>query len=151
MILINLSLVTQTTLVNACANDMKKWAKKNNYNMPHFCFFNMASVHTALNEKDGVMKLMLRKFAKELEIDKNSELKAYESRLKKKVLVLVLDEIDMFFKKRDGNGEAWFRTLTSWAEDKQLCFSMIGISNSVNDTYSTRIREIGHVSLEVLS
>jgi hypothetical protein len=52
----------------------------------------------------------------------------------------------MLFKQHGGIGETWFKTLVSWAEDREMRFSMIGISNCVNDVDSSRVRELGHVS-----
>ena len=75
-----------------------------------------------------------------------TKLSVFEKKLKKQVLVLILDEVDMLFKEHGGMGETWFRTLIEWAESKVLRFSMIGISNCVNDDNAVRIREIGHVS-----
>ena len=99
------------------------------------------------NPTNGLMKVMLKKIAKALGIDPSSDISTIENRLKEKVLILVLDEIDMLFKSHGGIGETWFKTLIGWAEDKELRFSMIGISNCVHDEYADRVRELGHVSL----
>ena len=132
----------------SCVADMKKWARKNGYEKPGFCSINMASI--AANCKGGLMKSMLKKMAKELGVDaETAKLPTYEKKLEKKVFVLVLDEIDMLFKTHGGIGETWFRTLVEWAENKELRFSMIGISNCVNDVNATRVREMGHVSLDI--
>ena len=97
------------------------------------------------------MNNMLKKMAKELGVDAESaKLSTYEEQLEKKVLVLILDEIDMLFKTHGNIGEAWFRQLVEWAENKELRFSMIGISNCVNDANATRVRELGHVSIASL-
>ena len=92
------------------------------------------------------MKAMLKKIASALEISKDSALPVFEKQFKKKELILVLDEVDMLFKHHGGIGETWFKTLVEWAEDKEMCFSMIGISYCVNDVNATRVRELGHVS-----
>ena len=113
---------------------MKKWAKHNGYDKPKFCVINMASSQTsASNCKDGIMRTMLKKIATSIEVDKQAKLSVFEKKLKKQVLVLILDEVDMLFKEHGGMGETWFRTLIEWAESKVLRFSMIGISNCVND------------------
>merc|ERR1712194_921507 len=96
------------------------------------------------------MKGMPKEIAGALEIDKDSKLNTFEQKFKKKVLVLVLDEIDMLFKSHGGIAETWFKTLVAWAEDKTMCFSMIGISNCVNDNNATRIRELGHNPRELV-
>ena len=92
------------------------------------------------------MRVILKKIASAIDIDKAAELQAFEKQFKKKVLVLVLDGIHMPFKHYRGIGETWFRTLVNWSEDKEMRFSMIGISNCVNDVHANRIRELGHVS-----
>lgn len=92
------------------------------------------------------MRAMLAKISKELKIDKEADLRTFEAKFKKEVLVLVLDEIDMLFKNHEGKGEDWFKELVRWAEDKELKFSMIGISNCVNDDSANRVRDFGHVS-----
>ena len=113
---------------------MKKWAKHNGYDKPKFCVINMASSQTsASNCKDGIMRTMLKKIATSIEVDKQAKLSVFEKKFKKQVLVLILDEVDMLFKEHGGMGETWFRTLIEWAESKVLRFSMIGISNCVND------------------
>ena len=133
--------------MTSCAYDMKKWAKHNGYDKPKFCVINMASSQTsASNCKDGIMRTMLKKIATSIEVDKQAKLSVFEKKFKKQVLVLILDEVDMLFKEHGGIGETWFRTLVEWAEDKELKFSMIGISNCVNDGNAIRVREIGHVS-----
>ena len=125
---------------------MKKWAKKNGYDKPRFCLINMAASQVSSKSKDGVMRAMLKKIATAIEVDKEAEMSVFEKQFKKKVLVLVLDEVDMLFKEHGGVGEQFFRTLMGWAENQELRFSMIGISNCVNDTYSQRVRELAHVS-----
>jgi len=134
----------QTTAVTSCSDEMTKWAKCNGYDKPRFCFINMAA--TSSTCKGGIMRATLKKIAKSLEIDGASTLLAFEKQFKNKAVVLVLDEIDMMFKQLGGIAETWFQTLVDWAEDKQMRFSMIGISNCVNDINATRIRELGHVS-----
>ena len=96
------------------------------------------------------MRTMLKKIATSIEVDKQAKLSVFEKKFKKQVLVLILDEVDMLFKEHGGIGETWFRTLVEWAEDKELKFSMIGISNCVNDDNAIRVREIGHVSCLLL-
>jgi Cdc6-like AAA superfamily ATPase len=92
------------------------------------------------------MRTMLKKIAKGLNIANDEPLGKFEKLMMKKVVVLIVDEIDMLFKQHGGIGETWFKTLISWAEDKEMRFSMIGISNCVNDIDSARVRELGHVS-----
>ena len=137
--------ISQTTAVKSCANEMKKWAKRNGYDKPRFCEINMAKIVTAA----GLMRAMLKKIATVVEIDKEAPLSTFEKQFKKTTVVLILDEVDMLFKQHAGIGETWFKTLVDWAENKELRFSMIGISNCVNDVNSERIRELGHVSENV--
>ena len=96
-----------------------------------------------------VINLIIRKIAKELEIKELPRLESIEEVIKKKALVLVLDEIDLIFKKRGGNAKSWYQPLFALAKDNATRFGIIGISNSVNDTYATRIRDIGKVSIVV--
>ena len=124
---------------------MKKWATKNGYGKPkpRFCMINMASCHAG---KDGIMRAMLKKIASAIEISKDAKLQEFEKKFKKQSVVLILDEIDMLFQQHGGIADTWFRTLVEWAEDKEMRFSMIGISNCVNDASAIRVRELGHVS-----
>ncbi|KAL9184927.1 hypothetical protein ACHAXT_002704 [Thalassiosira profunda] len=139
----------KTTTVMSCEGDMKEWARKNGYDKPIFCRINMA--HISAECRGGLMSNMLKKMAKELGVDAESaKLSTYEEQLEKKVLVLILDEIDMLFKTHGNIGEAWFRQLVEWAENKELRFSMIGISNCVNDANATRVREMGHSPRELV-
>ncbi|EED91400.1 predicted protein [Thalassiosira pseudonana CCMP1335] len=107
------------------------------------CFVNMASIHASMKYGTKVINLIIRKIAKELEIKELPCLESIEEVIKKKALVLVLDEIDLIFKKRGGNAKSWYQPLFALAKDNATRFGIIGISNSVNDTYATRIRDIG--------
>ena len=127
----------------SCEKTIKIFAKENGFKQPLFCHLNMANSHC----KDGVKNGMLRSIAGALKIDRQEKrLSVFKRELKKKTLVLVLDEIDMLFKTNKKQAATWFKTLVEWAEDKTMRFSMIGISNSVNDTEAHLIRKLGHVS-----
>ena len=139
-------LIDQTTAVTSCAEEMTKWAKANGYEKPLVCSVNMAASQTSSNSKVGVMRTMLKKIATGLSIANDDPLVKFESLMMKRVVVLIVDELDMLFKQHGGIGETWFKTLVSWAEDREMRFSMIGISNCVNDVDSSRVRELGHVS-----
>jgi len=132
--------------VASCAEEMTKWAKTNGCEKPLFCSVNMAASQTSSNSKSGIMRTMLKKIATGLSIANDDPLQKFEKLMMKRVVVLIVDEIDMLFKQHGGIGETWFKTLVSWAEDKEMRFSMIGISNCVNDVNSSRVRELGHVS-----
>lgn len=136
----------KTTAVTSCADEMNKWAKNNGYDKPSFCFINMASSQSASTGKGGMMRAVLQKMAVSLNIDKDADFSVFENLFKRRVVVLMLDEIDMLFKRHGGVGETCLRTLIDWAENKDLKFSLIGISNCVNDASATRVRELGHVS-----
>jgi len=136
--------------VASCAEEMTKWAKKNGYEKPLICSVNMAASQGSSNSKSGIMRAMLKKISTGLNIASDDPLEKFEKLMMKRVVVLIVDEIDMFFKQHGGIGETWFKTLVSWCEDKELRFSMIGISNCVNDVDSTRVRELGHVSVMIL-
>merc|ERR1719356_92721 len=100
--------------------------------------------------KDGIMRKMLKKMAGVLEINKDSSLNTFEKQFKKKCFILILDEVDMLFKSYGGTGGTWFKTLVEWSEDKCLRFSMIGISNCVNDENANLIRELAHGPRELV-
>ena len=132
--------------MKSCTDEMKKWAKRNGYDKPRFCEINMAGISTTAA---GLMRAMLKKIATAVEVDKEADLSTFEKQFKKTTVVLILDEVDMLFKQHAGSGETCFNTLVEWAENKELRFSMIGISNCINDNNSERIRELGHVSESV--
>jgi len=96
------------------------------------------------------MKAMLNRIASALKINKDSALSTVEKEFKKKVMVLIIEEIDMIFKQQGGINETWFKTLVRWAEDNEMRFSMIGISNCVNDANATSVRELGHSPRELI-
>ena len=97
------------------------------------------------------MKALLKKIGTSLGVGKLEDVSVLEKHFKKRVVVLVLDEIDMLFKQHGVVGGECFKTLVFWAESKELKISLIGISNCVNDDNATRVRELGHVSLGVVS
>ena len=134
---------SQTTAVKSCADEMKKWAKRYDYDKPRFCEINMAMISTTAA---GLMRAMLKKIATAVEIDKEAPLSTFEKQFKKTTVVLILDEVGMLFKQYTGIGETWFKTLVHWAENKEFRFSMIGISNCINGAIAERIRKLGHVS-----
>jgi hypothetical protein len=75
---------------------MKVWAKNSGYNTPTFCLINMASNQAvASNSKGGIMRALFMKLARVLEIGKESSFSVFEKHFKKRVVVLVLHEIDM--------------------------------------------------------
>mmetsp|Transcript_3388 Transcript_3388/g.7585 ORF Transcript_3388/g.7585 Transcript_3388/m.7585 type:complete len:839 (+) Transcript_3388:2-2518(+) len=139
----------KTTAVASCRLEMTKWAKRCGYNRPRLCAINMAGSQSS-NTKGGIMRDMLKKIAAVLKINGESPLQTFEEEFKKDGLVLILDEIDMLFKQHGGIGGLWFKTLVKWAEDKELPFSMIGISNCVNDDNATRVRELAHSPRELI-
>lgn len=134
----------QTTAVTGCVTEAKKWAGENNYDTPYVCFVNAGSI-MASSGKDGLKEAMLNKIVTSLEMDHKSNQKMVEKQLRRKTLILVLDEIDMMFK-GSHSAESWFSTLISWTDDEKMRFSMIGISNCVNDDNANLVRELAHVS-----
>ena len=128
---------------------MKMWAEQNGRGYPCFCYINVASVRTSSNNKDGKKGSISKKMAVALKIDENSKLRDIKNQLKKRVMVLVLDELDMLFEK-GCLGKKMFAHLITWANRNDLCFSMIGISNCVNDEDAKWIREEGRVSARIL-
>ena len=104
----------------------------------------MSNIYASKNRKGGIGRAMLEKLAKAVGT-KDATLATFEKHFKRNVVILILDEIDMLF---DCPGGAdCFQRLVAYAEMKNSCFSMIGISNSVNDEHARRIRRIGHVSV----
>jgi cell division control protein 6 len=138
----------KTSAVAACSQQLTKWAKDRGFIKPCYCHINMASV--ASMNANGIKKQMLKDMAKRLEIEKNSTLDTFVEQFKKKGMILVVDEIDMLFKNHGASTEEWFTTLIEWCEDKELPFSMIGISNSVNDINATKIRELSNTPHELV-
>jgi hypothetical protein len=59
-------------------------------------------------------------------------------------VILILDEVDTMFGSK-GLEEA-FEKLAGWARDEETTFSLIGISNSVNNNKTSRMFEFGMVS-----
>ncbi|EJK76324.1 hypothetical protein THAOC_01919, partial [Thalassiosira oceanica] len=139
---------SQTTAVTGCVTEAKKWAGDNNYDTPHICFVNVGSLMTSSG--NGLHEAMLNKIVASLEIDQKANQKMVEKQLHRKTLILVLDEIDMMFKKSHG-ARSWFSTLISWADDKKMRFSMIGISNCVNDDNANLVRELAGLSNDLHS
>ena len=98
------------------------------------------------SSKDGIMKAMLTYVAKKLGIEEDPSIHALQKQAKKTSIILIIDEIDMLIKKQGSDGERFFRELVQLANNEHLNFSLIGISNSVNDDSASRIREIASVS-----
>ena len=138
----------KTTAVTASSQHLAKWAKDSGFAKPCYCHINMAS-HAAMSI-DAIKKEMFKSMAKKLEIEKNSSPTVFLNQFRKKGMILVVDEIDMLFKNQGGSAEEWFSTLIEWCEDKELPFSMIGISNSVNDINATTIRELSNTPHELV-
>ncbi|EJK70792.1 hypothetical protein THAOC_07822 [Thalassiosira oceanica] len=97
---------------------------------------------------NGLKETMLNKIVASLEIDQKANQKMVEKQLHRKTLILVLDEIDMMFKKSH-DAQSWFSTLISWADDKKMRFSMIGISNCVNYDNANLVRKLAHAPREL--
>ena len=128
-----------------CAEDTKSWAKAEGYDMPLIGFVNMSSLFASASTKDGIMKAMLKKSAKQLGIQNDPNIQSLEKQARKHVIILVIDEIDMLIKKQNSDGERFLCELIRLTKEENLSFGVIGISNSVNDDYSERIKEIGSV------
>lgn len=114
--------------------------------MPRIGLVNIASLSASASEKYGIQKAMLKHVAKKLGIEKDPSIDALQKTARKNAIILVIDEVDMLIQKKDSDGERFFRELVKLANSEQLNFSMIGLSNSVNDESSARIREIANVS-----
>jgi Cdc6-like AAA superfamily ATPase len=106
----------------------------------------MSYVSASASTKDGMMKVMLKHAAKKFGLEKPS-IESLEKQAKKNVLILIIDEVDVLVKNSDG--ERFFHELVRLANEEHLRFSLIGISNSVNDEFSVRIKEIAAVSIRV--
>ena len=136
-------------MVQQCTEDTKSWAKAEGYSVPLISSVNMSSLFASASAKDGIMKEMLKKSAKHLGIHNEPSIHSLEKQARKNVIILVIDEIDMLIKRQISDGERFFCELIRLTKEENLSFSLIGISNSVNDEYSERIKEIGAVSTYV--
>eukprot|EP00956_Cyclotella_meneghiniana_P044809 scaffold337311_cov96-Cyclotella_meneghiniana.AAC.1 len=103
----------------------------------------MASLFASSIAKDGIQKGMLEQVAKRMGLGNDANMANLEKQAKDNVLILIIDEVDMLLKRQDSDGERFFRDLIRIANEEHLGLRLIGISNSVNDDSSTRIKEIG--------
>jgi hypothetical protein len=71
---------------------------------------------------------------------------------KKTAVILIIDEIDDFLVSerladdRLVSSEDFLQTVLKWANDDQMAFPLIGISNSVVNARGRRLHELGQVS-----
>ncbi|KAL3789673.1 hypothetical protein HJC23_003874 [Cyclotella cryptica] len=133
----------KTTTVSQCANDIRNWAEAQGYDKPCISLVNVSSLFASAGLKDGIMKATLKQIAKKMDIEKDLSISALRKKSQKNVLILIIDEVDVLIKKRESDGENFFRELVSLASESDLRFRLIGISNSINDEYSARMKEIG--------
>ena len=79
-------------------------------------------------------------------------LKQSKSDKKKTAVILIIDEIDFLISERlvDDHrlvsSEDFLQTVLQWANDDQMAFALIGISNSVANARGRRLHELGQVS-----
>ena len=78
-------------------------------------------------------------------------LKRSKSDEKKTAVILIIDEIDFLVSERlvDDrlvSSEDSLQTALKWANDDQMAFALIGISNSVASARGRRLHELGQVS-----
>lgn len=124
------------------------WANSEGHNQPLLYAVNMASLSTSGQAKDGIMKALLKKLGSQRGSKKEDHnIDTLRKWARKDAIILIIDEIDMLIKARDSDGEIFLRELVGLARDEDLKFSLIGISNSVNDKSSARIKQMGVVSL----
>ena len=99
----------QTTAVTECITDAKRRGEENNHNSMDICFVNVGAITSSY--KGGLKEAMLKKIVASLDFNGIPNEKAVEKMLRnKKTLILILDEMDMMFKKsHSGIPRCWFK------------------------------------------
>ena len=99
----------QTTAVTECITDARRRGEENNHNSTAICFVNVGAMTSS--GKGGLKEAMLKKIVASLDVNGIPNEKAVEKMLRnKKTLILILDEMDMMFKKsHSGIPRCWFK------------------------------------------
>jgi len=133
---------------------IKKWNI-----IPSFCFVNVAHIqNSTISDSAGASNGILKRIARSLDISGNADEQGVEKRLdaknnfNKRVLILVLDEVDMLLSAGSGaaSGKTLLKKLMQWSANPHYLFAMIGISNSIDDKRARSLSELGTISKTVV-
>lgn len=147
----------KTMGVTNCKRQMIAWAKDNLeawQEMPVFCHFHGSSFQQHCTSKSAAMKALRAGISNEIGKAFNEDRmlkRRSKSDEKKTALILIIDEIDFLVSERlvDDrlvSSEDFLQTVLKWANDDQMAFALIGISNSVANARGRRLHELGQVS-----
>ena len=147
----------KTMGVTHCERHMIAWAKDNLeawQEMPVFCHFHGSSFQQHCTSKSAAMKALRAGISNEIgkEFNEDRLLKrSTKSNERKTAVILIIDEIDFLVSERlvDDrlvSSEGFLQTVLKWANDDQMAFAVIGISNSVANARGRRLHELGQVS-----
>jgi Cdc6-like AAA superfamily ATPase len=112
-------------------NGRQPWEKP-----PRVCYVNCTGMQ-GLKKQEVLDKIMTEMNVNSVKRSRTDEDSAF-------AVILILDEVDTMFGSK-GLEEA-FEKLAGWARDEETTFSLIGISNSVNNNKTSRMFEFGMVS-----
>ena len=140
----------KTMGVKKSCEEAKEWARQNFDTCTdevNICYINSAVLENY--PKKQALETILKNLGitqKQLNRPSNT------NKSKRAAIFLILDEIDLLVASK-GQGqsktgsEEFLRTLLSWASDESTLFSLIGISNSVENYQTRRLNQLGMVSL----
>jgi len=121
---------------NICKKAIR--TKMNNINKkekaPQFCYLNCTSLNNSSTEA-GMQKVLNRMDTKE------ARLKRSPNDAKNAATILILDEVDQLIGKK--GTERILSELSKWAKDENNVLSVIGISNAIWNSKTTRLQEYG--------
>jgi hypothetical protein len=148
--------VGKTMAVTHCKQQMLAWAQDNleaGQEMPVFCHMHGTSFQHHCQSKSAAMKALRAGLSKEIgkAFDEDRMLTRRRSNEKKTGVILIIDEIDYLVAERLAgdrllSSEDFLQTVLKWANDDQMAFALIGISNSVANARAHRLRKLGQVS-----
>jgi hypothetical protein len=103
--------------------------------------------------KSAAMKALRAGISNEIgkAFNEDRMLERSKSEEKKMAVILIIDEIDFIVSERlvDDrlvSSEDFLQTVLKWANDDQMAFALIGISNSVANARGRRLHQLGQVS-----
>ena len=142
--------------VTDCERQMIAWAKDNLeawQEMPVFCHIHGSSFQHHCTSKSAAMKALRAGISNEIgkAFNEDRMLKRSKSDEKKTAVILIIDEIDFLVSEwlvgdRLVSSEDFLQTVLKWANDDQMAFALIGISNSVANARGRRLHKLGQVS-----
>lgn len=118
--------------IEAHKANMEDWEQA-----PRVCYLNCSHLQNS-SKKDALDKVL-----EHMQISK-ARLNRPSDKDKGFAMILILDEIDLMV--GHAGTESCLSTLTTWAADSKTQLSIIGISNSVQDSKSRRLYDVGMVS-----